>query len=101
MEQYINKNELVKEIKKLLISAAATRLSGKIDLSYWEGQKHLCERLLSFLDTIRVKEVDLQKEYEEFVVDDPILGNFIINDTMDMKLAKHFYELGLNEQKGK
>jgi hypothetical protein len=28
-------------------------------------------------------------------VDDPILGNFITNDTMGMELAKHFFELGL------
>lgn len=46
------------------------------------------------------KEVDLEKEYEEFVVDDPIFGNFITNDTMGMELAKHFFELGLKVQKG-
>ena len=45
-------------------------------------------------NSLKVKEVDLEKEYEEFVVDDPILGNFITNDTMGMKLAKHFFELG-------
>ena len=56
-------------------------------------QKHLT-------DSLKVKDVDLEKEYEEFVVDDPILGNFITNDTMGMKLAKHFYELGLNAYKG-
>jgi hypothetical protein len=44
---------------------------------------------------IEVKEVDLEKEYEEFVVDDPILRNFITNDTMGMELAKHFFELGM------
>ena len=49
---------------------------------------------------LKVKEVDLEKEYEEFVVDDPIFGNFITNDTMGMKLAKHFFELGLKAQKG-
>jgi hypothetical protein len=55
----------------------------------------ILEELLSFLDTLEVKEVDLEKEYEDFVVDDPIFGNFITNDTMGMELAKHFFELGL------
>lgn len=50
-------------------------------------------------NSIEVKEVDLEKEYEEFVVDDPIFGNFITNDTMGMELAKHFFELGLKVQK--
>ena len=47
------------------------------------------------IDTLETKEVDLEKEYEEFVMDDPILGNFITNDAMGMELAKHFFELGL------
>ena len=54
----------------------------------------ITDDILSFINTLEVKEVDLEKEYEEFVVDDPILGNFITNDTMGMKLAKHFFELG-------
>jgi len=58
------------------------------------------EDILSFLDTLEVKEVDLEEEYEEYVVDDPIFGNFITNDTMGMELAKHFFELGLKAQKG-
>lgn len=53
-----------------------------------------------YKENLEVKEVDLEKEYEEFVVDDPIFGNFITNDTMGMKLAKHFFELGLKAQKG-
>ena len=48
-----------------------------------------------YKENLEVKEVDLEKEYEEFVVDDPILGNFITNDTMGMELAKHFFELGM------
>jgi hypothetical protein len=58
------------------------------------------EEAVEHSNIIEVKEVDLEKEYEEFVVDDPILGNFITNDTMGMELAKHFFELGLKAQKG-
>ena len=58
-----------------------------------------CQHLMLLFNTIETKEVDLEKEYEEFVVDDPIFGNFITNDTMGMELAKHFFELGLKAQK--
>ena len=65
-----------------------------------ESVQDFKDDLLIALDTLDVKEVDLEKEYEEFVVDDPIFGNFITNDTMGMELAKHFFELGL-KTKGK
>ena len=90
MAQYISKPALVAEID---------RLENKL---YYEpenfkdvGAKIALDCLKSFLDTLEVKEVDLEKEYEEFVVDDPIFGNFITNDTMGMEMAKHFFELGL------
>ena len=60
------------------------------------GWNFALNKVLSFLDTIEVKDVDLEKEYEEFVVDDPIFGNFITNDTMGRELAKHFFELGMS-----
>ena len=66
----------------------------------WVSSTYMYEDLLDFLDTIETKVVDLEKEYEEFVVDDHILGNFITNDTMGMVLAKHFFELGLKTRKG-
>jgi len=63
-----------------------------------EDIAELCNHILDgkYGKLVEVKEVDLDKEYEEFVVDDPIFGNFITNDTMGMKLAKHFFELGLS-----
>ena len=88
----IDKSALVAEIEKRRESNAKERYFGRlVEDNYF----------LDFLDTLEVKEVDLEKEYEEFVVDDPIFGNFITNDTMGMKLAKHFFELGLKvAQKG-
>ena len=103
MKQYINKNDIVAEIERQ-ISAIDNypKLTDtlNIQIAVLEGNKVVLTKLLSFLDTLEVKEVDLEKEYEEFVVDDPILGNFITNDTMGMVLAKHFFELGLKTQKG-
>ncbi len=61
MTQYIDKSALVAEIEGLK-SAAETMLTGKTDLPYWKAQKHLCERFLSFIDTLEVKELGSMQE---------------------------------------
>lgn len=113
MTQYIPKDTLVAEIESLK-SAAETMLTGKTDLSYWKAQKHLCERILSFLDTLEVKEVDLSKYinkyFKEWYVDLTDQGNILHTPDgnaglMSVKeVAKHFFELGKvvsnKEQKG-
>ena len=53
-------------------------------------------RVMTDLDYTK-KQLELANK---IFVDDPIFGNFITNDTMGMKLAKHFFELGLKVQKG-
>ncbi len=62
------------------------------------GYRDCARDILSFLNTIEVKEVDLEEEYKNFVMDDPVLNAF---DSMGMILARHFYELGLKAQKEK
>ena len=52
--------------------------------------------LKCFLDTLEVKEVDLEKEYENYMEQ----YNGVWVDTDYIKFAKHFYELGLKAQKG-
>ena len=86
----IDKDALVAEMERRIKEYQST------GDDYWFPVIENLKSILSFLDTLKVKEVDLEKEYEEFVVDDPILGNFITNDTMGMELARHFFELGLN-----
>ena len=69
--------------------------------NYWHiinWVKSLKQRMEDFVNSPEVKEVDLEKEYEEYVVDDPIFGSFITNDTMGMELAKYFYELGIKSK---
>ena len=97
MTQYIDKDALVTEIesKKKYAQTLGDNAVNSSMQQFYDGMKQCCVDLLSFLNTIEVKEVDLEKEYEEYAVDDPIFGNFITNDTMGMELAKHFFELGL------
>lgn len=71
MKQYIDKSALVVEIESLK-SAAETMLTGKTDLSYWKAQKHLCERFLSFLDTLEVKEVEEKFECPNIKIKDAL-----------------------------
>lgn len=92
----IDKDALVAEIERLRKEDGNPYSpSETTDMYYARGVHLTCDGLVNFLNTLEVKEVDLEKEYEEYVVDDPIFGNFITNDTMGMELAKHFFELGL------
>jgi len=96
MEQYISKSALVAEIERRIQEITQTISLGdkKIQKSGGNRRAELV-RFLSFLDTLEVKEVDLESEYENFVVDDPILSRFIINGKYGRLIAKHFFELGM------
>ena len=93
----IDRDAVVAEIDSMLKSVEHT--SHCDEISFNSGRWKALTSIKDFLDTFEVKEVDLEKEYEEFVVDDPILGNFITNDTMGMMVAKHFFELGLKTKR--
>jgi hypothetical protein len=101
----IDKDTVVAEIERKLKNIDLNYVCAGSHPSDFDTNKKLrdgvsknLQSLLSFLDTLEVKEIDLEKEYEDYVVDDPIFGNFITNDTMGMNLAKHFFELGLKTQ---
>lgn len=54
------------------------------------GEKSAYLSMLSFLDTLEVKEVDLEKEYKEFIDCD--------NGRSMFEIAKHFFELGIKSK---
>ena len=78
MAHYIDKDALVAEIESLRRTTFT---------NFDDGVNATVQILLETLDTLEVKEVDLNKELRDFVVGDI--------DDYDMGLAKHFYELGL------
>lgn len=100
MTNYIEKNILVAEINRLIKSPMLYKSENV------ETRISVLEHLLSFLDTLEVKEVDLEKEVNE-------AWNYIFSYGWDensrmalkhdeyMEFAKHFFELGLNTQKRK
>ena len=90
MDQYISKSALAEEIKKRK-KEAESNCGG-----YKSGDEHRCdsctvgfyEEFLEILDTIEVKEVDLEKEF------DKCCENYTFDDECEVYTAKHFFELG-------
>ena len=114
MVHLIDKDALVAEIKRRKELVSDPILLGN-DLMI--GERNAYFNLLSFIDTLEVKEVDLEhleQEVKDFCYkfDDrkdkwydmtPHDKNIMTNPTWSnfaMQLAKHFFELGIKAQKG-
>ena len=83
----IDKDKVVEEINRVLDSFDPNEItSGRYELV----------KLRNFLDTLEVKEVDLDFEQELYKA----FGQ-VKDFTLGMRIAKHFYKLGLNAKKGK
>ena len=90
MAQLIDKAALVAEIErrlKGLKDCHADRVAG------YAGEISALERLLSFIDTLEVKEVDYDKEITEYLNN---FENANIGHRLSLRIfAKHFLELGM------
>ena len=90
----IDKDALVAEIERIKKEECPT--------DSYEGRCKLLwfEQFLSFLDTLEVKEVDLEKEFYDFL--DTLIGkdNGHLSEDELFRIAEYFYELGLKAQKG-
>ena len=83
----INKDALVAEIDK---RKKDWQYGSSIEAKY---KKEECDDILSFLDTLEVKEVDINKEMSQFI--DAYFGNATIGHKLNLRrAAKHFFELG-------
>ena len=92
MRELIDKTALVAEIKRRLKGLEDCHADG---IAGYAGEISGLKRLLSFLDTLEVKEVDLEKEFDNYTKD--ILACDIQFEpfTHLHNCAKHFFELGL------
>ena len=96
MEQYIKKSALVAEIDRQKIGY---NVDGKHSVEYDTARK-----ILNIIDTLEVKEVDLEKEIQDHIkecldVKFPTTDVELIKKDV-VYTAKKFYELGLKAQKG-
>ena len=67
------------------------------DQQYVNWGKDVCDYFLGFLDTLEVKEVDLEKEIE-LVKGDYEQVDVAWNNDFDF-IARHFFELGMQQSK--
>ena len=105
MTQYINKAAVVAEIERELDSIELVQM-GNDDVSCCEkGREDVCKNVLSFLDTLEVKEVDLEEEIDaiwnpRFSIGWDEKSLLSMNHEGFTNIARHFFELGLKTQKG-
>ncbi len=99
MTHYIDKSALVAEIKRRI-------------KEHHSGYLVCLKDILSFIDTLEVKEVDLEKEIDFYINDNYSegsdggmisdshrnIGGVKYNDLAE--IARYFFELGLKAQKG-
>ena len=97
MTQYIDKSAVVAEIEK--------RIKEIDEIGTYLSPKGVLTNLMCHLDTLKVKEVDCEKvfndEYSKFSNNVDAMDYGFPIDLADYKdFAKHFFELGLKAQKG-
>ena len=89
----IDKDALVAEIEKCYNECL--KRAKITDSDYWNAKADAYRNVLVSLDnTLEVKEVDLEKEYKDFVEEDPVY-NKLVNGIVGKAIAKHFFELGM------
>lgn len=97
----IDKDALLAQIERLKADALQKKSQCKRSgLERIIHQIGAYNKIISFLDTLEVKEVDLENAYKEFVEDDYVYSK-LANNIVGKAIAKHFFELGLKAQKGK
>jgi hypothetical protein len=105
MKQYISKSALVAKIRGYINNAEVYlkyhhNRNDRTVYSFEQEKLVMCE-LLSSLDTLEVKEVDLEKEIKEEYLKRRQYGGkvnmlVILNEPQFNEIAKHFFELGLS-----
>ena len=92
MAQYIDKSALVAEIERIKNETNYEPFTDEV-----LGKRCACRSLLSFLDTLKVKEVDLEKILIGFQ------NRYAYENSGELpsaiEIAKHFFELGLKAQR--
>ena len=99
MAQLIDKSAVVAEIEKMQKSIQASAIDDRISEKNI-GMYKACVILMDFLiNTLEVKEVDLEEEYESFLDNVEGVPRMWHSDEQiewGKDIAKHFFELGLS-----
>ena len=90
MAQYIDKSALIAEIERRKQVAFGWLVTAPNDAI--QAEFDLCDDILSFLDTLEVKDVDLNEEIEKCLKRHSMLA---VGKKDFTDIAKHFFELGM------
>lgn len=94
MAHLIDKDALVAEIERL------RKKNNESENVYDFGTEGALKSVLSFINTLEVKEVDLESEMDKYFETMEVLEHeYIFEDTFQ-KIARHFFELGLKAKQG-
>ena len=99
MMQYIDKDVLVAWIDRIKKSIGSDRFLSEFEKGCNQGKEDVCDDLHAFLNTIEVKNVDLEKEFDNYAKDILACDVQFEPFTHLYNCAKYFYKLGL-VQKG-
>lgn len=112
MAKYIDKSVVVAEIEKLISNGklkCQQSQENNDQVSYIAWSEHIatCGKILSFLNTLKAKEVDLKKEIDNYMNNHHLYiqdgGRIVFRSNGDIPnfwcdfrdIAKFFFELGL------
>jgi hypothetical protein len=100
MAHLIDKAALVAEIKSRISDVKLSQKAGLIKKRDADKKILLFKSVLSLIDTLEVKEVDLDKEFDKYC--DNLYFIDLENEPYEelFECAKHFFELGIRAQKG-
>lgn len=94
MKKYISLDSLVAEIERLKSIQLSIFSKGETEEDCYNALSCISvyNEILSFIDTIEVKDVDLEKEAIEIVQSKEFVEG---KESPILLIAKHFFELGL------
>lgn len=92
MVNYIEKSAIVAEIEKLIYEIYAGRTFDSLSSEQQTALQYL-NRIMSFIDDLEVKQLNLEKELEHYIDEhkSELRGYFDIR-----RIARHFFNFGLN-----
>jgi len=103
MKKLIDKSALVAEIERrnVICKKVALDLRTQENKDYYQGKAEAYKEVLDILNTLEVKEVDLEKEMDEWrhnhfygKRDDKGAAGEWLTRKSQLDIAKHFFELG-------
>lgn len=99
MAQFIDKSAVVAEIQRRIdLLKSNQNPGGPVFCFARETVIEEYKNILSFLDTLEMKEVDLVKEYDNNFSNDPVYSK-LVNRNAGIGIARYFFNLGLKTQK--